>query len=506
MSETTDIFTEEPVLQNALRLQMTDFFRLGNWIRDNEIFGESVINVKEKPYDAYGDDLHDDTAAIQAAIDDAAAITETGRKVIVYIPTGIYQTRRSLVIPRIGWPGTGSLSIVGDGVNNTRFADSGYLAVNAPMWTFDSTPDTATAYMTFSDMSWSRSGDGKIFEHLQLTDDEITERLIRCTFKNLHIRGKTSTTGSTTTPLLHIQGGIECPFYNVWGDGGQIWAHFENCSHMYTYGFGTSTDTYSKNGFLISGGGNNIFSGVRIEGTDGGYGVKLTSGRGGFVAGNNVFIGGPTFEGKRTTPMIDLDACSGTTIINSATGSTIDNVIGIRARAGAANTRLIGGFFSTFSGASSYGIQVDASCKGFQAENLQFYGLTLEAGCNVSATAYRVAISGYDGSALSDFAQVRQGFKASAFSVAQISNISQEYDACTSNVGSAENLDTISAGGELQKFTIFFATNNVTVRNIGGGTGNIKLAGSADFAAVADSNLVLEYDGSFWQEISRKVP
>lgn len=506
MAATTDIFTEEASLQSALRLQSVDFFRLANWIRGNETFGTTTLNVRDKPYSAQGDDSTNDTTAIQAAVDAAADLATSGRRVVVYFPKGVYQTRSSIVIPRIGWPSTGSISFLGDGVNNTQFADSGYLPVGSPMWTFDATPDTATAYMSFSDMSWSRSGDGKIFEHLQLTDDEITERLIRCTFKNLHIRGKSSTTGVLTKELLHIQGGIECNFENVWGDGGQIWAHFEDCSHMYTHGFGTTTDTYSKNGFLVSGGGNHIFEGVRIEGTDGGYGIKHDIGRDLVGPVNVVYVGGPTYEGKRTTPMLDLTAGNGTTIINPAMGSTENSVIGIKMRVGASNVRLIGGRFSQFTGTSSYAIQVDASAKGFDATNLSFYGTLIETACNVSASAYRVSIEGYDGSVQSDYGAVKKGYMTNAFTTGQISNQSAEYDACTVALSGAANLDTILAGQVLQKYTLFFTNGDCTVRHLGGGTGNIKLSGSVSMTTAADANLTLQYDGSYWQEISRKVP
>lgn len=45
----------------------------------------SAINVKDAPYSAYGDGIHDDTAAIQAALNATA-----GNERIVYIPTGTY--------------------------------------------------------------------------------------------------------------------------------------------------------------------------------------------------------------------------------------------------------------------------------------------------------------------------------------------------------------------------------------------------------------------------------
>jgi Pectate lyase superfamily protein len=57
------------------------------------ILDASLINVKAAPYNAYGDGSHDDTAAIQAAIN---ALTTGGT---VFFPAGIYMISSALTFP-----------------------------------------------------------------------------------------------------------------------------------------------------------------------------------------------------------------------------------------------------------------------------------------------------------------------------------------------------------------------------------------------------------------------
>jgi len=75
-----------------------------------------MINVKDSPYNAYGDDLHDDTAALQAALTAAAVKHEK-----VVIPLGRYLTSDELV-PTVG------LTLEGEGNCSAIVAAPGFPA------------------------------------------------------------------------------------------------------------------------------------------------------------------------------------------------------------------------------------------------------------------------------------------------------------------------------------------------------------------------------------------
>lgn len=74
-----------------------------------------VINVKLPPFNAYGDGIHDDAPAIQAALDAAGATPGLGLGYAhpnVYLPAGLYLLSHPLFI-------TDNLTVYGDSANNT---------------------------------------------------------------------------------------------------------------------------------------------------------------------------------------------------------------------------------------------------------------------------------------------------------------------------------------------------------------------------------------------------
>ena len=55
-----------------------------------------------------------------------------------------------------------------------------------------------------------------------------------------------------------------------------------------------------------------------------------------------------------------------------------------------------------------------------------------------------------------------------------------------------------------RRITIIF-TSTAAIGRLAN-SGNIKLNGSSNFTGPADRSLTLTWDGTYWQEVSRKVP
>lgn len=77
----------------------------------------------------------------------------------------------------------------------------------------------------------------------------------------------------------------------------------------------------------------------------------------------------------------------------------------------------------------------------------------------------------------------------------------------TEAAAASDDLDSIT-GGVAGDFLVLRAANaarTVVVRHIGGGTGNIRLAGAANFSLQdVEDTLVLIFDGTNWLEVSRQ--
>jgi hypothetical protein len=80
------------------------------------------VNVKNAPFNAYGDGIHDDTVAIQTAINSCV----TSNRCAIYLPTGTYLVSGTLTIPG-GYPSSyPSLVLRGDGPGLTIIAATNY--------------------------------------------------------------------------------------------------------------------------------------------------------------------------------------------------------------------------------------------------------------------------------------------------------------------------------------------------------------------------------------------
>lgn len=454
---------------------------------------DAFFNVKD--YGATGLNDQDDRPAIQAAID-AAADAHGGT---VYFPPGEYSIRTlGIVLPRNGYPLSslsGNIKLVGAGVNATSLTDSGYLDPTLPMIRYAATPTLESAAgLELRSMTIARSSDGRIFSHVKPTGDVVYERLIRCTFQDLYLRGKVATASpAPTATLLYIDGGIQCQFLNVSLDGGALAVNFKDCSHMYAAGLYTGVDTYAQAGILIDGGGNHVLH-CRVEGTNGGYGIKLTGN-----TDNNLLIG-PTFEGKATSPQIDIDSANNTLIQAPAiAGPNTTGLSGIRCRADSRNVRVVGGRFGDFSAQSGYGLLVDSGALHVSVEGTHFYG-GMSNNVSIDSGAFDVRVSGFTGNEPEE-RRIIVGGTWKGTLLLDASSV-REWDNFAVSPGSATDFATLSDGYNGQVLTLMFTNGNATMKH---GTGNIRLAGGADFVSSANDVMKLVYDGTNWLETNRSV-
>ena len=96
----------DPVMYEAASLYHPKFLALIDRVSELQASSMDVYNVKAAAYGAAGDGSHDDTAAIQGAMDDAAGGT-------VFIPPGIYKITNKLSLPsNIVVQGCGRASIL----------------------------------------------------------------------------------------------------------------------------------------------------------------------------------------------------------------------------------------------------------------------------------------------------------------------------------------------------------------------------------------------------------
>lgn len=106
------------------------------------------INVKNAPYNAYGDGVHNDTAAIQAAVNNCS------NRTAVYLPTGTYLVSNTITIPS-GYPAYApSISIRGDGpgltvITYTNVSGSGADVIDFhPGYQYTATTSSITGGLT----------------------------------------------------------------------------------------------------------------------------------------------------------------------------------------------------------------------------------------------------------------------------------------------------------------------------------------------------------------------
>jgi hypothetical protein len=454
------------------------------------------INLADAPYFAKCNNVNDIAPIVERAI---AKIVAAGIPGIIAFPAGECAIRSTIDLPRTGWTNNIVIQYIGTGVKSTILSDSGTLGVNTPMWAFAQTPTlTSVGYHVFKDMMWQRSGDGRIFEHIKPTGDAVSERAVRLTFENLYIRGKASTLGALTKELMYIEGGIEIHLNKVSFDGGLWAAHFKDCSHMRANGIYTSTDTYCKNGFWIEGGGNNYWEGMRVEGTNGGKGVYLSGN-----VKNDRFEAGPTFEGKATSPYLDIDSADGVYVTSGAFGASdagteYGDTVGVRLGNNAKNVTIQNSRWSLGSGGDA--IRAENGAAHIRGNDLFFFG----GGAANIATDGGVKdalFQGYYGSNADNRFGVAYGYIGSV--VTNISSLDvAEYLAFKLAMSNPTNLDNMTGGWEGQEMPLICTNANTVIRHDGdGGTGNIMTKAGTDITCASKKAYKFIFDGTDWLEL-----
>ena len=126
--------------------------------------GLPVFNVRAAPYSAAGNGTTDDTAAIQAAIDDASAASYYAT---VFLPFGYYKITAPLVITR-------PIRLLGEGcVVGDRLKNSNYAAKGAVIWNASTSQDAIQFTPEVVSGLWPRGLGGMIFQDFGIDTPEL---------------------------------------------------------------------------------------------------------------------------------------------------------------------------------------------------------------------------------------------------------------------------------------------------------------------------------------------
>lgn len=355
-------------------------------------------------------------------------------------------------------------------------------------------------------MQISRSTQGAAIRHSIIGGDQLTSRLFACKFENLLlVGGSTSASGV----VLDIEGALNSSFIDVGVQGGSIGFQLKNSSHVAVLNFRTEIDRSVANGIVIEGGGNHVFAQTRIEGVDGGSGVRVD------LTAKNVVFCGLFFEGKLTNPQIDIRDASQITVMHAALGSVAaDNITGIKVGGSAKAIRLIDVYSTDYTTFPKAGGGQYAGCVALKVETGARYvkvdGLCVASPWGSEGNA-RSNIVVQSGTCAIDIVARDETSNTEINKIVRVTSDPPTFapQSTTPSVAegavfktantSATTITNFLDGYSGQEVTIIFGDSLTTVQS----NANVKLA--ASFTSTPNDTLKLVYDGALWRELSRSV-
>lgn len=445
----------------------------------------------------------DCTPAIQRAVDAITDPSTGARGGEVVFTAGEYQILGTITLPR-GYDRP-KLALRGLGVFATALhAPPGY-PPSGPLIVWDeAATDKWVRYQTIRDMQISRTSPGVVIQH-SLLNDQLNGRLFACKFDNLFLSAGNQTSSGVS---LEIEGALNSSFRDIGILGGNIGLRLKNSSHVEVSNFRTEIDKSVANGIVIEGGGNHVFVQTRIEGVNGGSGVRIDGGA------KNVIFNGVYFEGKETNPQIDIRDASLVTIINPALAQPRgDNIVGLRIGALATAIRVIGGNSIDFATAPNSAGGQYSGCLAVLVESGARYvtveGLNIVSPWDVrsDARANIVVQSGAKGVDILAYQeigdlpanqQIRVTSGPATLAQSSTPSVSEGGLFTTANT-TATTITNFVDGHPGQEITVIFNDAQTTVQ--AGAT--IQLTSA--FTSTPNDVLKLIYDGSKWREVSRSI-
>jgi hypothetical protein len=457
-------------------------------IHDN---GGEVFNVMHPDFGAKGDGSQDDVPAIRKAI--RAAIKGPRSGGVVYFPPGEYRIESTLVLPR-----GKTLALVGAGPEVTALhASAGLLPGNEPLLQWDFTPRTKTSFFRLQGMQLSRSDDGPVLRYVKPTNNVLKERLLNAVFEDVYFRAPSANVGSVNGDTVLLDGLLNCTLRDVAIFGGNVGMVLIESSHCVIENFRTDIDFSLNTGIRVIGGGNHVFINTRIESTNGGAGIQLEHGT------TNLLFDGLCFEGKRTSPQINILDTHGVTILSPALATPpVDGAFGLRVGARARNVRVIGGLAKHFDDKQgSKAIKVASGARYVSVENMVFVGTAKQA---ESIVDIETGVNNASVELLCGSPPSQRFVATSALPTLEVNSATpsvSEGDTYRVANTAATTITELRDGYAGKQLSLVFTDANTTVRY--SKNSGLRLAGN--FNSTPNSVLRLVCDGLRWYEVSRSV-
>lgn len=231
--------------------------------------------------------------AIQAAID---AVSVRGGR--VYLPAAEWRVKKGIVLPPTG------VVLWGDGVPGTQVhASAGDLAPGEPVIRYDAA--APASHHGIECMQVSRSDAGPVLRFAPAG----AQRWAHCWMRDVFLLS-----GGMTHPLVEMRGVLGGYMKGVTMCGGS-WCLVLTGSHYDVGALRVYLDGTQAGGILIDQGGNHELTSIRIEECVG-PGLRIQN-------AENIGGRGLWFEGKRTSPAIDVANSTGVHLERVAIGGSV---------------------------------------------------------------------------------------------------------------------------------------------------------------------------------------